>query len=213
MELIPIVDENLEIKGFAEKRWAEKNRLCHMTALLIPVRCEDHTVAVQIRPEGASYAGYHDFFGGHVALDKEYWGLLLGEKVDVTALVWSTALREANEELRMINPDGYPEIITKQHLTIIGDIGDFPWNGIHNVERSTLFLVKIPRNCSIHPMEDVGGRNVKVKTEFFSLNEVMDKFEEWDFADGAERILLRFKENPPLFDEVIRLIKIMCEEE
>ncbi|KYK28437.1 MAG: hypothetical protein AYK19_05725 [Theionarchaea archaeon DG-70-1] len=208
MELIPIVDENLKIKGFAEKRWAEKNRLCHLTVLLIPVRCEDHKVAVQIRPKGASYAGRHDFFGGHVSLDKEFWGLLLGEEVDVTSLVWSTAMREANEELQVTRADCYPEIITEQHLTIIGKIGDFPWNGIHNVERSTLFLVKIPKGCSIHPMEGAGGRSVRVKTEFFSLYEVMDKFEDhWDFADGAERILLRFKEDRLLFEEIVQKIE------
>lgn len=208
MELIPIVDENLRIKGFAEKRWAEKNRLCHLTVLLIPVCCEDHKVAVQIRPKGASYAGRHDFFGGHVCLDEEFWGLLLGEEVDVKSLVWLTAMREANEELQVTRADCHPEIITEQHLTIIGKIGDFPWNGIHNVERSTLFLVKIPKGCSIHPMEGAGGRYVRVETEFFTLNEVMDKFEDhWDFADGAERILLQFKEDRLLFEEVVQKIE------
>lgn len=209
MELIPIVDfDTLELKGFAERKWVERNRLCHLTALLIPVRCEDGKVVLQIRPEGKSYAGCRDFFGGHVTLGKEFWAFLVGQEFDLKPIVWSTAMREANEELRMTREDGYPEIITKEHLTIIENIGSFPWIGKQTVERSTLFIVKIPHNCLIHPMDDVNGKFVPVKTEFLILDEVLEKYRknEWKFADGAERILKRLSENKELLESVRGII-------
>lgn len=213
MEFTPVVDETLKIKGVVDREWAERIRLCHVTVLLIPVLCESKKVALQIRPEGGSYAGYYDFFGGHVALDREFWGLLLGEKVDLASLVWSTAVRKANEELRVTGKNGYPEIVSEKDLRIIGNIGEFAWNGIHNVERSTLFLVRIPQGCSIHPMEDMRGRNVRLKTEFLTLDEVVDRFEKHeDFADGARRILLRIKEDSVLFQEIIQTVDSICQQ-
>ena len=215
MELIPIVESNtLELKGFAERKWAERNRLCHLTTLLIPVRSDDAKVAIQIRPEGKSFAGYRDFFGGHVTLDKEFWAFLIGQRFDLQFIVWSAAIREANEELRMIREDGYTEIITKEHLVIIRDIGDFPWSGQQNVERSTLFVVKIPHGCLIRPMDDVKGIFVPVKTEFLTFDEVLEKYrkKQWNFADGAERVLKRFDENKELLESVCDIITTISTE-
>lgn len=121
--------------------------------------------------------------------------------------MWSAAIREANEELRMIREDGYPEVV-KEHLLIIGDIGDFPWSGRQNVERSTLFVVKIPRGCAIHPMDDIKGIFKPVETEFLTLDEVLEKYrkKQWNFADGAERVLKRFNENKKLLESVYDII-------
>lgn len=215
MELIPIVDsKTLELKGFAERKWAEKNYLCHLTTLLIPVFCKDGRVALQVRPEGKSFAGCYDFFGGHVSLDEEFWKILMGGKVDLHSIVWSAAVREANEELRVTKKDCYPEIITREHLAIIGDIGDFLLSWDQNIERSTLFLVKIPRGCFIHPMDDVKGKFVKLRTEFLFFHEIQEKYitGQWNFAAGADRILQRFQEDTSLFEKFTRFIKTMCEQ-
>lgn len=73
MELIPIIDtDTLELKGFVERKWAERNRLCHLTTLLIPLRCDDGKVAIQIRPEGKSFVGYRDFLEGMLLLTKNF---------------------------------------------------------------------------------------------------------------------------------------------
>jgi 8-oxo-dGTP pyrophosphatase MutT (NUDIX family) len=215
MELIPIVDsETLEFRGFAEREWCEKNNLCHLTTLLVPVFCDDLKVAVQIRPEGKSFAGCYDFFGGHICFDREFLGLLLGEPFDLSRIVWSAAVREANEELQVRREDGYPEIITHEHLAIIGDIGDFPLSWDQNVERSTLFIVKIPEKCSIYPMEEVDGRVVRVKTESLFLNEIQKKYVtgQWRVADGADRILTRLYEDDTFMEEVTRRMKTICQQ-
>lgn len=215
MELIPIVDsETLELKGFAEREWSEKHNLCHLTTLLLPFFCQDQRVVVQIRPEGKSFAGCYDFFGGHVDFGREFLELLMGEKFDLSSIVWSAAVREANEELRIRRDDGYPEIITEEHLAIIGNIGDFSLSWDTHIERSTLFLVKIPKKCSIYPMEELDGRYVRVKTESLFFNEIQEKYVtgQWSFADGADRILTRLHNEDTLMEKFTHLMKTMCEQ-
>ena len=215
MELIPIVDsETLELKGFSERKWAEEHNLCHLTTLLIPFFCEDQRVAVQIRPEGKSFPGFYDFFGGHVDFGREFLGLLMGEKFDLSSIVWSAAVREANEELGIRRDDGYPEIITKEHLSIIGDIGDFSLSWDTNIERSTLFLVKIPNKCSIYLMEELDGKFIRVETESLFLHEILEKYVtgQWSFADGADRILTRLHNDSGLMEKFTHLMKTMCEQ-
>ncbi|MBU7018473.1 MAG: hypothetical protein HXS44_13260 [Theionarchaea archaeon] len=215
MELIPIVDsETLELKGFAERKWSEEHSLCHLTTLLIPFFCEDQRVAVQIRPEGKSFSGCYDFFGGHVDFGREFLGLLVGEKFSISTIVWSAAVREANEELRIRRNDGYPEVIAKEHLAVIGNIGDFSLSWDTNIERSTLFLVKIPEKCSIYPMEEVDGRFIRVETESLFLNEILEKYDngQWSFADGADRILTRLHNDSTLMEKFTHLMKKMCEQ-
>lgn len=215
MELIPIVDAStLEMKGFAERRWAHNAGLCHLTTLLIPVCCDDpqRKVAVQTRLPQATFAGYRDFFGGHISLDKEFWPFVIGGQFSLKSIVWSAAIREANEELRMTNAKCHPVIVSRRHLRLVGQIGDFAWSGPTNVERSTLFLVKIPSRCSIHPMDDPKGRFVPVPTAFHLLDDVLAHYTSgtWQFADGAERILQRLTTSATLLGKVRSAIANIC---
>jgi len=234
MELIPLVHEDdgiLVVKGFAERKWAEKQNLCHLTTLLIPLKADKHsgsrTVQIQVRDARKSFPCCRDIFGGHVNLDSEFWSLLLGQPFDLSQIVLEATIREANEELRMCRTDNsYPHIITTGDLHQVGKIGEARWNGEGNVECSTIFLVPIPDNCLIRTMDDIEGIFVPVDTETWNWEQLRRKFlshpqyayldrtqaaaagceknkRNWQFADGAARIL----DNETLFKQVAKAIK------
>ena len=220
MELIPVVDKSLNLKGFAERKWSEQNNLCHLTTLLIPVSLDQESgskvVHIQLRDPRKSFPCCRDVFGGHVALDQEFWPFLLGQSFDLCDIVQTAAVREANEELRgMFVKDGqiHPWILTDNDVRRIGDVGQAHWNAQGNVERSTMFIVPIPKNGSVHPMDDIDGVFVPVETETLDWDNVQSAFQandqyayqdrtratqagceenrrHWQFADGAARILL-----------------------
>ena len=137
MELIPLVHEDdgtLVVKGFAERKWAEKQNLCHLTTLLIPIKADRHsascTVQIQVRDARKSFPCCRDIFGGHVNLDSEFWALLVGQPFDLSRIISEAAIREANEELRMCRTDNsHPHIITSRDLHQVGRIGEARWNG------------------------------------------------------------------------------------
>ncbi|OHB63689.1 MAG: hypothetical protein A2Y77_17965 [Planctomycetes bacterium RBG_13_62_9] len=215
MEMIPVVDDALDLKGFAERKWAEKKGLCHLTTLLIPIIQQRgrRLVTIQVRDWRKSFPCCRDVFGGHVAMDKEFWLLLMGVPFDLPELVMAAAVREANEELRMCNKNtGHPCILDEKDLRRVGAIGEAQWTGKGNVERSTIFLVAIRQECCIHPMDDIEGVFHPVKTQDVDWQQLRRRFrenkqyacedrerakkvgcarnkKEWQFADGAARIL------------------------
>ena len=164
---------------------------------------------MQVRPRGKSYPGCRDFFGGHVTVTGELLGCLLGVPFDLQEIVTKAAVREANEELRLHTTAArLPLDIDASALIQVGGLGDFPCEIEGNRERSTLFLFPVPEDCILAPMDDIEGRFVSVETEFFTLDEVRDHYarhaqdtaaartanydtnkREWQFADGAGRIL------------------------
>jgi hypothetical protein len=222
MEIIPIVDyDTLEIKGVAERQWAEKQNLCHLTTLLVPIRASDGMTVIHQRPPYKTCPLHWDFFGGHVSLNQDSWTCLIGHTLNVSSLVWETAIREVVEELRMLDQDGYPVIIDGSYLKMIDQIGAFPWRADGNVERSTLFLVRVPKGCQIRPMDDAQGQFYRLKYEFLSLATAFQQYkDEKDqrgknrpFADGAERIFKRLFEETELLTQINDEIKRMCCEE
>lgn len=222
MEMIPIVDyDTLELKGAAERAWAEKQNLCHLTALLIPIRVSDGKTVLHQRPPGKSYPDHWDFFGGHVSLSQASWACLLGRTLTVSSLVQETAIKEAIEELRMLDQDGYPVLIDDSYLTMIDQIGAFSWQAEGNVERSTLYLVRIPEGCQIRPMDDIQGQFYRLKYEFLPLSSVLQQYQDEreqtqktrHFADGAGRILNRLSEEPEWLAKVYDEIERMCRKE
>ena len=216
-ERLNIYDDSIVVKGFAERKWAEKQNLCHLTTLLIPIKADENgasrTVQIQVRDKEKSFPCCRDIFGGHVNLDSEFWSLLLGQSFDLSQIVSEAAVREANEELRMCKTgNSDPYIITSRDLHKVGEIGEARWKGKGNVERSTIFLVPIPDNCVIRPMDDIEGIFVSVKTQTWNWKQLRKKFlgnpqyacydrtkaceagcrenkQKWQFADGAARIL------------------------
>ena len=221
MELIPLASEEKEgqlvLKGFAERKWAEAQNLMHLTTLLIPVvrDAEDNrSVVIQIRDERKSFPCCRDVFGGHVSLDAEFWPSLLGQSFSVDGIVKAAAMREANEELRLQSGDAYqPYDVAPDRLRQVGPTGRARWDGPGNLERSTVFLVPIPENCRLCPMDNVGIDFFAVETELYGWQKLQSKFDaneqyahkdraqadkagcaknrqSWQFADGVARILL-----------------------
>ena len=236
LELIPLINEDngkLIIKGFAERKWAEENDLCHLTTILIPViaekNTEDRSLVVQVRDERKSFPCCRDVFGGHVNLDNEFWPFLLGKPFDLSEIVISAALREANEELRLSQKeDCHPYDIKIERIYRVGEVGEARWMAKGNNERSTIYLVPIPKNCEIHPMDNVGKDFFSVATEKWKWEELRNKFftnkqyayrnrtkaekmgcnenkKQWQFADGIARVL----ENDALYKKVLESISTL----
>jgi 8-oxo-dGTP pyrophosphatase MutT (NUDIX family) len=234
VELIPLASEEKEgqlvLKGFAERKWAETQNLLHLTTLLIPVvrDAEDNrSVVIQIRHERKSFPCCRDVFGGHVSLDAEFWPLLLGQSFSVEGIVEAAAMREANEELRLQRGAAYePYDVARDRLYQVGATGQARWDGPGNIERSTVFLVPIPENCRLCPMDNVGIDFFAVETELYEWLKLRTEFnanvqyaykdraqaakagcatnrQSWQFADGVARILL----DDPLFTEVDTAIR------
>jgi len=229
MELIPLLsgesDSPLDIRGFGERKWAEKSLQWHPTTLIEPVY-EDRTVLIQVRPKRKSYPGCRDGFGGHVTLDSSFWPLLTGMPFVPEQIILDAGVREANEELRMRNTENdYQHIVTEEGLRRVGKVGIFVHNGKANKERSTLYLLPIPPNCKCYPMDDIEGRFVKVETECHALDYLREQYlshkdipfsnadtleeqydenkRNWKFADGASRVF----DNDDLFHMVQEAIQ------
>jgi hypothetical protein len=128
MELIPLVEPKFTLRGFAERKWAEAKGLAHLTTLLLPV-FRDRQVLIQIRPERKSFPGCCDIFGGHVTLDAALFSGLLGEPIDLERVVLLAAVREANEELRLIDTRGstpHQHVVIEDELIRVGELGEWP---------------------------------------------------------------------------------------
>ncbi len=196
-ETIPVLwPDTLKIAGMVERKYAHEHGIPHATVLLLVVGASDSKVAVYRRSTRQSYPGRRDFFGGHCTLG----GLevpSLGGKRDIANLFRNTAIREANEELRMTRRDGRPFLITtknaSRYLRRLGGLGEFSVRHPKNVERSSLFTLRIPKGVSINPCDEVAGKTFPVRVEWLALRELLAEHQgnREGFADGADRILTR----------------------
>ena len=214
-ELIPVVDagaSELRIRGLVQREWGERRELCHLTVLLIPVHSEGRKVLVQVRHREKSFPGCRDIFGGHVTAGSQFWTLLLGQGLGIDELVLASAVREANEELRVQREDGTPRILDGRDLWRVGKTAEATWDGQGNVEKSTVFLVPLRDGWAVWPMDDIRGRFERVETAWEELEYLGVQFrqheqyalhsrekaeeqgyqrnkEAWQFADGVGRLL------------------------
>ena len=216
MEIIPIINdpregtEELVIMGFANRHWAERQGLWHLTTLLIPLY-QDGRILAQIRPKPKSYPGCCDIFGGHITLSDFLLFFEIG-KFDLGKIVVQAGVRESNEELRLRdNQTSYPYLLAKHDLHQVKDVGFFSFDDKNNRERSTLFIIPIPMGCTPYPMDDNKREFIRLKTDLHHLDYLkeqydrnkdipfsnMEKNEEqyrdnmsnWKFADGLARIM------------------------
>ena len=210
MELVPIIDpDTLRLVGFADRTWAGTHGLCHLHVVLVPV-FPGGRVAVQTRPAGRPAAGHHDFFGGHVGLAPEMLGILLGQPANLESIVRAAALREANEELRLVRGDGSPAMVAPGDLVMVDRLGAFLWDDRRgNVERSTLFLVPVPDGCALHKIDLIEGRAVAVEVTALGLDDLLAKYRTgaWSFDGGAARVLRRLTDDAAFHEHLARALQ------
>ncbi len=199
MEMLPILDPDTgRVVGFAERVYAGTHGLWHPHVVLVPVRPEDGHVAVQTRSARHAAAGKRDLFGGHVAFDREFLAAMLGEALDLAAVVRETALREADEELRLVGPDGTPTRLVPEALRQVGPVGDLAWDsGTGNRERSTLFVATLPRGATLHKVDLVDGVPTPVEITWLALEGLVAAHAagQWGFDGAALRVLGRLAED------------------
>ncbi len=193
-ELIPVIwPDELRIAGVVERKFAHQFGIPHLTALLIVVRTVDAKVAVYVRSAKQSFAGSIDIFGGHCAVDSATWPTTSARPLE--SLIRETAIREANEELRMAEANGTNIVFdaenAEQAIRQVGQLGQFTVDTPQNVERSTLFLVKLSEGVSINPCDEIDGEVIPVRVEWLSLDELLADYQQQrrQFADGAARVL------------------------
>lgn len=200
-EIIPVIwPDDLRIAGAVERKFAHQFGIPHLTVLLIVVRTVDAKVAVYVRSAKQSFAGSIDIFGGHCAVDSATWpisGIPAPE-----SLIRETAIREANEELRMTKADGtnvaFDTESADHSFRRVGEFGQFAVDTLKNVERSTLFLVGLSEGASINPCDEIDGEVISVRVEWLSLDKLIADYQQQrrPFADGAARVLKLATDNP-----------------
>ncbi len=193
-EIIPVVwPDDLRIAGAVERKFAHQFGIPHLTVLLIVVRTVDAKLAVYVRSAKQSFAGSTDIFGGHCAADSAT--CLTSGTPALESLIRETAMREANEELRMSKTNGTSIVFDTENaehtFRQVGEFGQFTVDTPQNVERSTLFLVKLSEGISINPCDEIDGEVIPVQVEWLSLDELLADYQQQrrPFADGAGRVL------------------------
>lgn len=191
--------------GFVMRDLAHFHGVPHTTVLIVPVRvieCGKMEILIHRRPPDKKVSpDTWDTFGGHVEVSIQNGKLLPpGEKIEdrdvLHQLIESTAIREANEEIKI------PEFqFTEGEVHRFGGYGDFECgthtSGAENIEYSTIFVAVLPKNAvSITAQDTVGRGGIEVEISNLRLRSVTleDLLAEYskkpsEFADGLGRIL------------------------
>lgn len=209
-ELCLVIDpRDMSIVGAEPRRVVHDRGLPHATVLILPVLGSSEDAVVQKRPQGKSYAGCRDFFGGHACTTNR----LTAARLSLQAVCDETVLREANEELRLRGPDGLPFQLNLhdmgQFLRQIDVAGAFPCASPHNVEYSTLYVLRIPDRYTFQAMDDINGQFVSLPWEQLPLPAVIEDFQQYPdrYADGASRVLARLCSEPEILHTVVDAIR------
>lgn len=203
----------LKLAGFVTREMAHSHGIPHATVLLVPVSLNqtgELTILTHRRPAGKETdPETWDMFGGHVEVIAENNVLELPPTWDspetLHALVDETAIREANEEIRMV---GFQ--FTAAHLYRFGSYGDFESGtqvpGSHNVEYSTVFVVALPQGrADVQAVDTVMKDSVEVEitdlpTRMWTIDALLNEYVQNShrFADGIGRILSRLSKQPEM---------------
>ncbi len=193
-EIIYVVNRTLQLVGAVERKFAHEAGLCHLTVLLLAARREDEKIAVQVRsPKKRTFPNALDIFGGHCAVGAEVASAFIGNSATLETIVAETAIREATEELRLVDSTGCPIVVTADQLHLLGVIGEFEMDSVANREKSSLFALGIPAGATLHPMDEQDGQHEPVRHEFLSLEELLaiHRAGQRQIADGLDRVLRR----------------------
>jgi 8-oxo-dGTP pyrophosphatase MutT (NUDIX family) len=191
--------------GFVTRDLTHFHGVPHTTVLIVPVRAVESgkmEILIHRRPPNKKVSpDTWDTFGGHVEVSIQNGKLLPpGDKIEdrgvLYQLIDSTAIREANEEIKI---PGFR--FTDGEVHRFGGYGDFECgthtSGAENVEYSTVFVAVLPQNAvSIIAQDTVGRGGVEVEVSNLRLRSVTleDLLTEYskkpsEFANGLGRIL------------------------
>jgi hypothetical protein len=183
--LVKVFDDQNHFLYSRPKREVHDAGLLHQGVLLL-VHLDGEVVFYR-RHQLQTYPNKFDFFGGHTA--------------DIDQSAFDTARREANEELQLY-AHGNRLHIPDHWIHLIGDEHQFVWYAPNNRERSTLFVVEIPRHPGISLRisdEAADGRSIVSipDYELDSLSNLLAAYKsgEREFADGAERVMIEIARN------------------
>ncbi|MFH1110759.1 MAG: TIR domain-containing protein [Planctomycetota bacterium] len=183
--LVKVFDEQNRYLYSKPKKEVHTGRLLHHTVILL-VHVDGQVVFYR-RHRLQTFPNKLDFFGGHTA--------------DVDSSPADTARREANEELQLY-AHGNRLRIPDHWIHLVGDEHQFVWNAPENRERSTLFVVELPRHpgISLRVSDEAadGQRIVSIPDyEVDSLSNLLKAYtsRQEEFADGAERVLIEIERN------------------
>ena len=191
--------------GFVTRDLTHFHGVPHTTVLIVPVRVAESgkmEILIHRRPPDKKVSpDTWDTFGGHVEVSIQDGKLLPpGDKIEdrgeLYQLINSTAIREANEEIKIPNFQ-----FTKDNLHKFGGYGDFEYgthiSGAENVEYSTIFVAVLPKSAVSITAQDTVGRggvevevsNLKLRSE--TLEDLLAEYSKKpsEFADGLGRIL------------------------
>jgi 8-oxo-dGTP pyrophosphatase MutT (NUDIX family) len=180
-------------------------RVPHATVQIIPVRFGTQNVFIHQRSKHVRNSPKKwDFFGGHISFEM---GMLLSSSHTLAEASLDTARREAQEEI-LITVGGIPHLFQKKDFQQIGQVGQFTYDGSHNVEYSTAFVVCIGKDAIFDKTPFESKREGRVEwliVEEIEWSELLRLYEasisatppHWfqnssynkGFADGLSRIL------------------------
>ncbi len=199
MEIIPIIDpKSLNIIRYENRKIVREKNLWHYSSLILPIQKGTGKILVQTRPTGKTFAGKSDIFGGFVNKCQ------LSEKLrlkfssnTLEQLLLETAVREANEELKLSVNDKIT-IVNKDKLEILRPSAGFIANNSINKEISSVYILMIPLNANVITFDDVQGEIVEIKSSFVDFNSLKIVFKNNPdaFADSLLRVMTEYFRNP-----------------
>jgi len=196
--MIPIIDsKTLGVIDFKERKEVKEYKLWHLSSLILPIQEKTGKILIQERPLGKTYEGKLDIFGGFV--NKCSTSIKLKNKFEdkiLELLFLETAIREANEELKVLI-NGENKIINKANLILLKPFAGFIANNDVNREVSSVYCIIIPYDASIITQDDVQGEVVNVKSSFINFEELISiyKINSENFADGLIRVIENYIKN------------------
>lgn len=172
-----------------------------------------------------------DICGGHIDFDPEI--VTNPKKWEAESFIEelfnSTALREANEEVRIQTRDSSEFVFTEKHIKCFGGLGVFECGFDNpvakNREHSALYIAFVPSDVvvvgesekpeNIFTVEDTVGVGAKVQNQvalglkLIPLPELVLDFIKHpnDYADGIGRVLSRVKDEPGTMKSLVRFLE------
>lgn len=215
MEIIPIIDKRtLKIKKNKKRSEVKEKKLWHLSTIILVFNEKTGEVLLQIRPQGKTYAGRIDSFGGLVGKTKETQKLKRKFKRKLLdKIMLKNALKEINEELNIFSKDGSKKLIKK--LKLLKPAYKFIEEDDIINEVSNVYLLKLKKNYKAKTYDDINGIEIKTVSKYYNFFELVEKYKKEKkkkkesklFASGLARILEKYIENKSVKKQIDKQLK------